>query len=131
MTVSLVRRLLPLLFGLVLAAPAARAEAQSAGAQSADSTISAAAMESLAKAHIAVTAFRGQMQAELADPKSKKGEVQAQLRDKLQVGIVRILKEHGLTEPEFTRLTRRISTDTATRTVFEETLARLPGGKPG
>ena len=111
MSLTLVRRLLPLLCSLVLVSPGAGLHAQSA-----DSAISAASMETFAKAHIAVSAFRGQVQAELADPKAKKADVQATLRDKLQVGIVRILKEHGLTEPEFTRLTRRISTDTATRT---------------
>ena len=91
MSLTLVRRLLPLLCSLVLVSPGAGLHAQSA-----DSAISAASMETFAKAHIAVSAFRGQVQAELADPKAKKADVQATLRDKLQVGIVRILKEFKL-----------------------------------
>jgi hypothetical protein len=135
MTVVSAVRVLCCLVGLAFLMPAPPAHAQAqppaspAPAQSADSAVSAAALEVFAKAHIAVAALRAQMQAELADPRTKKLPEQLALREKLHVNTLRLLKEHGLTEAEFARLTQRISTDNIMRKDFDALLARLPGGK--
>jgi hypothetical protein len=88
-------------------------------------SISQAAMDTFAATHIAIAELRGKVQAELAEPRSKKPEVQASLREQLQSGTERLLKEHNLTDAEFTRLTRRVSTDDVARKQFEDALARL------
>jgi Domain of unknown function (DUF4168) len=95
-----------------------------------DTTITAAALEAFAKAHLAVSGLRAQVQAELADPKAKKPEEQAALREKLQVNTRRLIAAQGLTEAEFARMTRRVSTDDVLRKAFEAALARLGDGKP-
>ena len=124
MRLSQIRHRLLLMLGLAIFAPLRPGQAQHV-----DSLVSATAMETFVKAHIAVAVLRGQVQAELADTKAKKPEAQATLREKLQVGTQRILKEHGLTEAEFVRLIRRVSTDDVVRRAFDEALARLTGGK--
>ncbi len=124
MTLSQIRSRFLLLIALLVGAPF-----QYGHAQERDSTISASAMETLVKAHIALTALRSQAQAELAATTAKKPEVQAALREKLTVNTQRLLKAQGFTEAEFARLTRRVGTDDAMRKAFEETLARVSGGK--
>jgi hypothetical protein len=97
-----------------------------------DSSVSPTAIEALAKAHVALTALRSQLQAEMAEPKAKKPAVQTELRARLQTETTRVLKEHGMTAAEFARLTRRVSTDDALRKVFDESVARVSsGGKSG
>lgn len=99
-------------------------DSSSASAATAGS-ISPALMDSFAAAHAAIGELRGKVQAELAEPRSKKAETQALLREKLQSGTERLLKERNLTDAEFTRLTRRVSTDEVARKQFEEAVARL------
>jgi len=98
----------------------------------ADSAVTTAALDGYVKAFLAVSALRSQMQAELADPASKKQDVQAALRQKLQAGSVGLLKSHGLTEETFARMTRRVSTDDAVRKAFEAAVSKWSAGKgPG
>lgn len=92
---------------------------------------SAAALETFVKAHLAVAAFRGQLQAELAEPKNKKPELQMQLHEKLQAGTKRLLDQHELSATEFSRLTRLVSTNDAVRKDFDAAVARLSGGRGG
>lgn len=112
------------LVGLILLAPTASAQLAPP-----DTAAITPSLEAFAKAHIAVSALRAQIQGELADPKTKKRDDQVALREKLRTNTARLLKEHGLTEVEFVRATRLVSADTLLRKRFEETLARLPGGK--
>ena len=93
--------------------------------------VSASVMEAFAAAHAEVAALLSKVQAELAEPKSKKPEVQASLRDKLQLNTERILKQHDLTESGFAQLTRRVSTDDAVRKQFDEAVAKLTAGRGG
>ena len=116
---------------LVLGIGTSVAATPRAHAQGSDSTLGPAAIDALAKAHLAMTALRTQLQAEMAEPKNKKPLLQVELRAKLQTETSRVLKEHGLTTEEFARLTRRVSTDDALRTVFEAALSRLAGAKSG
>ena len=91
--------------------------------------VSASALDAFAAAHVEVAALRGKAQAELAEPRSKKAEVQISVRAKLQDGTIRALKAHNLTEAEFARLTRLVSTDDALRKQFDEAVARLSAGR--
>ena len=91
--------------------------------------VSASALDAFAAAHVEVAALRGKAQAELAEPRSKKAEVQISVRAKLQDGTLRALKAHNLTEAEFARLTRLVSTDDALRKQFDEAVARLSAGR--
>lgn len=100
-------------------------------AQQGDSLAAQASMESFARTHAAIAALRDRVQAELAEPKSKKPEVQAELREKLRTERLRLLKEHGLTEDAFTRLTHRVAVDDEARKAFEAALARLAEKKWG
>lgn len=91
----------------------------------ASAPISAAAMDNFVAANAAISEFRGKVQAELAEPRSKKPETQEMLRAKLQDGTERLLKEHHLTDAEYTQMTRRVSTDDVARKQFDEAMARL------
>ena len=94
-------------------------------AQQADSAVAPATMESFARAHLAIAALRDKVQAELAEPKSKKPEVQDKLREKLLTERLQLLKEYGLTDDAFARLTHRVAVDEEARKAFEAALARL------
>ena len=105
--------------------------AQATGARpAADSvTISTSVVDNFAKAFLAVSALRSQLQGELADPAAKKPDRQSALQAKLQEGIAAILQQHGLGTAEFAVLTRRVSTDDVLRKSFEEAVARLSAAK--
>ena len=92
-------------------------------------TISPSVVDRFAKAFLAVSALRSQVQAELADPAAKKADRQSALRAKLQDGIAAILREHGVSTVEFADLTRRVSTDDVLRKAFDEAVARLSAPK--
>lgn len=93
--------------------------------------VSAGAMDAFAAAHVEVAALRSKVQAELAEPRSKKAEVQISVRAKLHDATLRVLKAHDLTEGEFARLTRLVSTDDTLRKQFDEVVARLSAGRGG
>ena len=94
-------------------------------AQQGDSVVAPATMEAFARAHLAIAALRDRVQAELAEPKSKKPEVQGELREKLRTGRLAILKEHGLSDDAFAHLTHRVAVDEEARKTFEALLAKL------
>ena len=77
------------------------------------------------RAYAAIATIRDRMQNELADPKTKKGEVQEQVRDKLRARIAQVLKEQGLTESMYELTTHAISVDPVQRKRFEQALADL------
>jgi hypothetical protein len=86
---------------------------------------SVAAMMPFARTHAALTTLRERADAEYADPKNKKPEVLAELREKYRVERERALKAQGLTEASYAAFTRRISSDDAARTAFEAALAKV------
>lgn len=95
---------------------------QSAAAPGTDSTV--ALIEGYVRAHQALAAVRDKEQAELAEPRSKKTEVQAEIRERYRGVRVEALKAVGYTEAKFNAVTKRISTDDSLRLRFEATLAR-------
>lgn len=118
--------LFALLSGARLLLPERAANAQSVG-----SALAMPSMDSYAKAHLALTSLRSKVQAELADPKAKKPEIQTALREKLQADTQRVLSENGLSAAEFARVTRLVSSNDTVRKTFERAVERLSAGKGG
>ncbi len=93
-----------------------------AGAAVVDSTTQL--IERYVRAHLVLAGMRDKEQAELAEPRSKKGEVQTEIRTRY-IGLrAAALKGAGYTEAQFTADPTRISTDDALRVKFEAALAR-------
>lgn len=92
-------------------------------------TIPADKLEAFARAHRAIDQVREHANAEFADPRNKKSEVQENLRDKLHEDVRKVLKEHNLTEAEFDRFTMVVSADTAQRRTFDALVAQLSSKK--
>lgn len=105
--------------------PAAlEAQPPSAAATASDSLLQ------FVKAHAAITQLRDRAQADLANPRNKKGEAQAELRAKLREAIATAIREHGLTTEQFERMTHAVAVDPTWRDAFERELARVATKKP-
>jgi len=87
-------------------------------------------MDRFARIHVAVAAVRDKFQAALAEPRNKTRDMQGALRDSIRTGVARTLAAHGMTDEEFSRITRRVSADTAERRAFEAALARVGARRP-
>jgi len=87
--------------------------------------VSADEMATFARAHSAISLLRDKAQAELAEPKNKKDEAMAQVREKLRAQVLQVLKEHQMTEGRFDSLTRLVSADPEQRKAFEAALAQV------
>lgn len=87
--------------------------------------ISVETMTAYARAYIAVAAVRDSVQLQLAAPKNKTTEAQAELRGRLRARVGEIIREHAMTEDEYRRITYRLSTDPELRKAFEEIMAAL------
>ncbi len=98
---------------------------QSALPATGPSADSVAAMMPYARAHLALVALRERADAEYADPKNKKLDVLAELREKFRVQREQLLKAQGLTEASYGKFTQRISANDAARLAFEAALAKL------
>ncbi|MBC7893859.1 MAG: DUF4168 domain-containing protein [Cytophagaceae bacterium] len=86
-------------------------------------------LEAFARAHIAIDQVRERANAEFADPRNKKADVQEKLRDKLRDDVRKVLKEQNLTEAEYDRFTMAVSADTAQRRAFDALVAQLTAKK--
>lgn len=87
----------------------------------------------LARIQLAITAAHDSSTARLAKSGNKTTKAQAQLRDTLRAVIAEILHHAGLTDAEYQRRTFLVSSDSATRRVFDSVVvaftgAPLPGG---
>lgn len=82
------------------------------------------------KAFAAIGLARDQAHADLALPKNKTIEVQKELRDTLHSRIEQILRENGLTQEQYARITHAISTEAHRRKAFDDILARLTPKPP-
>ncbi|MBK8248917.1 MAG: DUF4168 domain-containing protein [Gemmatimonadetes bacterium] len=87
-------------------------------------------MTAFAKAWVAVTEIRDKAHAEMANPRTKKLEDQARMREQLRKDIAAALKAHGLTQQSFDRLTMLVSADDGQRKTFEAMVAELTSKKP-
>ena len=108
------------------ARPAVQPPAKAASATVAPATGStAAAIEAFAKLQRAISQLRDKEQAELAEPRHKKVEEQATIREKYRKLRGDSLQAHGYTPAQVTAMTLRISSDDTLRARFEATMERL------
>jgi len=127
-------RALPALLSFLIAGTALSVPARIAAQDPAGQPISVETLTAYARAYLAVAAVRDSVQVQLAAPKNKTAEAQAELRDRLRARVTGIIGEHGMTEDEYRRITYRISTDLEQRKAFESiiaTLTRKEGGGGG
>src|SRR5678816_2347599 len=80
-----------------------------------------------AKVSISVAQVRDSIQKQLAQPRNKTSQAQQQLREQLTSGVADVLHHAGMSEEEFRHKTYLVSTDSASRAVFDETVARMTG----
>jgi hypothetical protein len=99
--------------------PAAQAAAMSAAAR--DDIVA------FAKLSLSVAQVRDSMQKQLAQPRNKTPQAQQQLREQLASGIEQVLHHAGMSDEEFRHKTYVVSTDSAARAVFDETIAKMTG----
>lgn len=124
------RRVLPVIAGAMLAVlPGLPAGGQPpvtrSSAVTVDSIVSPQTLEAYAKAHVAINLLRDREQAELAEPRNKKLEPQAEVREKYRTEREKIRAAHGFTMDQYTRITQQISSDDAIRDRFEAAVAKL------
>ncbi len=111
----------------LLSAPASLA-AQNAAvppAAPASAMRDSAAISQHARVHLALNALRDREQAELAAPKNKKVETQAEVRDRFRALRNDLFIREKYTAAQYADMTQRISGDDALRALFEATLERL------
>jgi len=80
-----------------------------------------------AKLSISVAQVRDSIQKQLAEPRNKTPQAQQQLREQLASGVADVLHHAGMSEEEFRHKTYVVSTDSASRSVFDETIAKMTG----
>ena len=111
--------------GLALLILAAATPSAQYAQQTSAAAIGQDSLAAYVRAYAAIALVRDRMQNELADPKTKKGEVQVQVREKLRAQIAQVLKEQGLTETLYQHMTHAISVDAEQRKRFDLALAEL------
>jgi hypothetical protein len=84
-------------------------------------------IKALAATHVAMIIVHDSIDVELAQKNNKKESAQAELRDKLYKQIGSILTKSQLTEAEFQHRRFLVSTDSASRRIFDAAVAQLTG----
>jgi hypothetical protein len=111
---------------LIVAAPCLAQQTPAAQA----AAMPAAAREDIvafAKLSLSVAQVRDSIQKQLAQPRNKTPQAQQQLREQLASGIEQVLHHAGMSDEEFRHKTYVVSTDSAARAVFDETIAKMTG----
>lgn len=80
-----------------------------------------------AKLNVTLSQLKDSAQAQLAQPRNGKAETQQQIRDDQAAKIAETLHRSGVTENEFRRKTYIVSTDAATRRIFDSVVAQVSG----
>ena len=112
------------LTSLIVAVPCV---AQKAPAPAAMSAVARDDIVAFAKLSLSVAQVRDSIQKELAEPRNKTPQAQQQLREQLASGVEQVLHHAGMSEEEFRHKTYVVSTDSASRAVFDETIAKMTG----
>ena len=81
----------------------------------------------VAKAQTTITAAQDSSNAKLAKAGNKTDQAQQELKDKFQARVAEILQANNLTMEQYERATYYISTDTATRRVFDSLVVAVTG----
>ena len=76
---------------------------------------------------LSVAQVRDSIQKQLAQPRNKTPQAQQQLRDQLATQVAGILQRAGMSEEEYRRKTYVVSTDSASRAIFDSTMSKLTG----
>ena len=84
-------------------------------------------ISAFARLSVAVAQARDSTQKLLAQPRNKTPQAQQQLRDQLASQISEILHHAGMTDEEFRRRTYVVSSDSASRALFDQSVAQLTG----
>jgi len=111
---------------------AASAGAQQSHAGHATAVLTRDEVAAVARAHVAITAARDSNNVLRAKSGNKKAEAQQQLENQLRAEIDDILRHVGLTDTEFQRRSFIVSSDSASRRIFDSVVvvatgAPLPG----
>lgn len=81
----------------------------------------------LAKAQVAIGVAHDSADAQLAQTRNKKEEVQDQLKDQLRIQVAAILKQNGLSEADYEHRIYVVSVDPAARKDFDAMVAQISG----
>ena len=115
-----------IVLSLAAAAPCL-AQKTPAPAAAAMSSVARDDIVAFAKLSLSVAQVRDSIQKQLAEPRNKTPQAQQQLREQLASGVEEILHHAGMSEEEFRHKTYVVSTDSASRAVFDETIAKMTG----
>jgi len=114
------------LLSLAVAVPCF-AQKTPAPATAAMSSVARDDIVAFAKLSISVAQVRDSIQKQLAEPRNKTPQAQQHLREQLAAGVEAVLHHAGMSEEEFRHKTYVVSTDSASRAVFDETIAKMTG----
>ena len=103
------------------AAPTSPAAAAAAPRMSRDDVVA------FAKVSLSVSQFRDSIQKQLTMARNKTLQAQQELREQMVTGIDEVLHRAGMSDADFSHKTYLISTDSASRAIFDETIAKLTG----
>lgn len=109
------------------AAAAAQQQASSPPSAAPPTPLARDEIAALARAQVAITVARDSINVRLAKSGNKTAKAQQQLQDTLRAQIAEILHHGGLTDAEYRRRTFLVSSDTATRRVFDSIVVVLTG----
>ena len=80
-----------------------------------------------AKLQVNINKVQDSAQAQLAQPRNKTKQRQDELREKLRTDVAQVLQTAGVSEADFRRKTYLVSTDGATRRLFDSTVSAITG----
>jgi len=81
----------------------------------------------LARVQVAIIAARDSINVQRAKSGNKTAQAQVQLQDKLRAEVAEILHHGGLTDAEYQRRTFLVSSDTASRRIFDSVVVAVTG----
>ena len=84
-------------------------------------------MQRLAGVHLALLKLQDSLNAEMAHPRNKTAEGQQRLQEQLRTQVTRLMAAAGMTNDEFQRRRFEVSTDSTSRQLFDDEIARLTG----
>ena len=112
---------------VVLIVGAASAGAQQSHTGHASAVLTREEVAAVARAHVAITAARDSNTVKLAKSGNKTAQAQQQLQTQLRAKIDDILRHVGLTDVEYQRRSFVVSSDTATRRIFDSVVVAVTG----
>ena len=112
---------------LIFGTASAGAQQSHAGHASAVPALTRDEVAAVARAHVAITAARDSNNVLRAKSGNKKEEAQQQLQNQLRAEIDEILRHVGLTDTEYQRRSFVVSSDTASRRIFDSVVVAVTG----